>query len=115
MSEVVGMMEIALFLACLLFAGVIFERFGSPALIGEIMVGCILGPELLDVIPHVGAVMLLGQVGLVFLVLEGGLHIDLETLQKIGNYCISLEPFPINLLFFFRKPIFTNFLSSGLN
>ena len=48
-----GMMQLALLFASLLSVGNVCEKFGCPALIGEIVVGVVLGPEVFNVVPHV--------------------------------------------------------------
>ena len=40
--------------------------------------------SLLALQPHKDAFIVLGQIGLVLLVLEGGMHIELKTLQLVG-------------------------------
>lgn len=74
------------FLIAIYVAGFIFSRFlRMPALVGEIVVGMLLGPELLNTfVPYPAAFVLLGQIGLVLLVLEAGIDIDLATLKIIG-------------------------------
>ena len=64
--------------------GLLFELAQCPALVGEIICGMILGPGVLGWVPFSDALALIGQIGLVLLVLEGGLHIELATLRKIG-------------------------------
>ena len=53
MEEIVEVLWLALLLCCLWFFGVLFERASCPALIAEIIVGCVLGPEVLNVVPEV--------------------------------------------------------------
>lgn len=65
-------------------AGAAVERVGCPALVAEILVGMVLGPPILDVVPYVPALTIVGQLGLLLLVLEGGINIELQTLKKIG-------------------------------
>jgi Kef-type K+ transport system membrane component KefB len=43
-----------------------------------------MGPEVLNVVSEVAGVRMLGLLGLLLIVLEGGLHIELATLRKIG-------------------------------
>jgi len=59
-------------------------RIGAPSLVGEILVGVLLGPPVLDFVPNPGVLMLVGEVGLVLLVVEAGLHVDVEMLEIIG-------------------------------
>ena len=58
-----------------------------PALVGQIFAGIICGPELLKIIasPYDQAFVLLGEIGLVLLVIEAGVDIDVMTLKLIGK------------------------------
>ena len=73
-----------LFVAAIWVVGKIFSRLGMPTLIGEIVVGCLMGPHMWDVVPEHRALMLYGEVGLMLLVLEAGLDVDVEMLRLIG-------------------------------
>ena len=70
--------------ACVWLAGKAVTRVGLPSLVGEIGVGVVLGPPLLNLVPVPEALMLFGEVGLMLLVLEAGLDVDLEMLKLIG-------------------------------
>jgi len=58
-----------------------------PSLVGQIFAGIICGPELLKIIsaPYDQAFVLLGEIGLVMLVIEAGVDIDVLTLKLIGK------------------------------
>lgn len=54
MEAIVEVLWLGLLLFCLWFFGAVAEEYAScPALIAEIVVGCVLGPEVLDVVPEV--------------------------------------------------------------
>lgn len=73
------------FLAATYIAGQISSRFlKMPGLVGEIFAGLVLGPPLLDYAPYPEALVMFGEVGLILLVLEAGIDIDLVTLKLIG-------------------------------
>lgn len=78
------LLQLALLALSIFAVGRAFEALNLPALVGEIVVGMILGPGVLDWVPYHDALALLGQIGLLLLVLEGGLHIELGMLKKIG-------------------------------
>lgn len=61
-------------------AGELFGLVRAP-LVGQIVVGLLLGPGLLDLVRHSEAFALVGLVGLLLLVEGGGLHLDLNTLR----------------------------------
>jgi Kef-type K+ transport system membrane component KefB len=67
-------------------SGVISARvFKMPNLVGEIVSGIILGPPLLEFVPNPEAWVMLGEIGLIILVIEAGIDIDLSTLKLIGT------------------------------
>lgn len=55
-----------LFFASIYVAGIAVQRFlGMPALVGEILIGILLGPSLLNIVPIPEAFVLLGEIGYV--------------------------------------------------
>jgi len=56
-----------------------------PSLVGEIFVGIFLGPSLANYVPSPISFVMLGEIGLILLVIEAGIDIDLTTLQLIGS------------------------------
>jgi Kef-type K+ transport system membrane component KefB len=73
------------FLAAAFVMGSLFSRARIPSLVGEIVTGIILGPPLANFVPNPEAFVLFGEVGLVLLVLEAGIDIDLTMLRLIGS------------------------------
>ncbi|KAL6049509.1 spore wall protein 2-like [Balamuthia mandrillaris] len=70
-------------LASLWAAGEVFSLFRSR-LVGQILVGILLGPGLLDYAPHPEAFTLIGLLGLLLMVAGAGLHLDLGPLKDVG-------------------------------
>jgi Kef-type K+ transport system membrane component KefB len=74
------------FFTAIYVAGQIASRLlKMPDLVGEIVAGILLGPPLADFVPNPEAFVLLGEVGLVLLVVEAGIDIDVSTLKLIGT------------------------------
>jgi hypothetical protein len=73
-----------LFLIALWIAGKAVGSAGMPPLVGELVVGVVMGPQLLAVVPSPESLMLYGEVGLILLVVEAGLDVDLQMLRTIG-------------------------------
>lgn len=74
-----------LYLASIYVIGYIGQRFLlMPSLVGQIVSGIIMGPALLDIVPYPEAFVLFGEIGLVLLVVEAGVDIDVTTLKLIG-------------------------------
>jgi len=65
-------------------AGKAASKLGLPTLVGEILVGVVLGPPVANLMPVPEALMLFGELGLMLLVLEAGLDVDLDMLKLIG-------------------------------
>jgi len=73
-------------LALFLLGDVVCRRIFRivPPLVGYIVIGTSMGPEGLNWIPHVGAWVILGNLGLVLLIAQAGLEMDLDILKQIG-------------------------------
>ena len=65
--------------------GELFERFKQPALIGEILAGILLGPQLFNLIPEQEIYQVLAEIGVMVLLFTVGLHIKLEDILKVGG------------------------------
>lgn len=75
-----------IYLASIYAIGFLFERvLFCPALVGQITAGIVLGPQLANIVPFAEAFVLLGEIGLVLLVIEAGVDIDVTTLKLIGK------------------------------
>ena len=75
--------------------GEICERLGQPAVLGELLAGVILGPSVLNFVPTgdgfaAGTVELLAGLGVVLLLFEVGLEIDLKAMFKVGPAAASV-------------------------
>lgn len=74
-----------LFIAAIFAMGQFSSRvLKMPNLVGEIFAGILLGPNLAKFVPNPEAWVLLGEIGLILLVIEAGIDIDLATLKIIG-------------------------------
>ena len=79
-------LELVAYVCALYFAGLFAERLSCPALVGEILIGMALGPHggklLRDDVAS--ALSIAGQIGLLLMVCEGGLSMDLSVLKAQG-------------------------------
>ncbi|MCL5026241.1 MAG: cation:proton antiporter [Chloroflexi bacterium] len=84
---------LALIIAAAKGAGWLSSRAGQPAVFGELLVGVLLGPTVLDVMsnaslggPHLqDTIFLLGSLGAVMLLFLAGLETDLSDLRRVGG------------------------------
>jgi len=75
-----------LYLACIYVLGQFVSRvLKMPCLVGEIFCGILLGPPLADIVPNPGALVLIGEIGLILLVVEAGIDIDLTVMELVGT------------------------------
>lgn len=86
---------VMLFIASLWFAGKLVIRLGMPALVGEIIFGIILGPHLLNLAGDEGSefLIVIGEIGLVMLVVEAGIDVDVGMLKLIGPRGVAIAVF----------------------
>jgi Kef-type K+ transport system membrane component KefB len=74
------------YLCAIYTVGFLFEHIlFCPSLVGQIAAGILLGPQLANIVPYTEAFVLLGEIGLVLLVIEAGVDIDVTTLKLIGK------------------------------
>ena len=79
----------------------IAERYGQPAMIGEIAAGLILGPSLVNLIQPSAALTAIADLGILLLMLLAGMEIDLIRLYRSftgRNLWISLTGFVLPLV-----------------
>jgi Kef-type K+ transport system membrane component KefB len=72
-----------------LFAN-IYERFGQPGLIGEIIAGVILGPSVLHWVRPDEALTTLAQMGVMFLLFRVGLEVRASDLMLVGRTALAV-------------------------
>jgi len=62
------------------------QRFGQPAVLGEVLAGVLLGPSLLGFVdPHDAVIGALAGLGVLVLLFEIGLHTDIRSLRTVGR------------------------------
>ena len=71
--------------------GAIAQRFGQPAVVGELIAGVLLGGSVLGILdPKDPVIHALAELGVLVLLFEIGLHTDLRSLVKVGNEAITV-------------------------
>jgi Kef-type K+ transport system membrane component KefB len=92
---------LSLILAAAKLAGAASNRLGQPAVFGEILVGLLLGPTLLNVmawpifaeptgtadahVPLLGLITDLAEIGVILLMFVAGLETDLDQMRRVGR------------------------------
>ncbi len=59
-----------------------------PEIVGLIIAGIVLGPHALDLLPEGGAVELLGKVGLIYIMFQAGLEIDMNEFEENRSHSV---------------------------
>jgi Kef-type K+ transport system membrane component KefB len=75
---------LALILIGAKLAGLLSQRFGMPAVFGELLLGLVLGPSLLNIVAPDEALHLLGQIGVIVLMFMAGLETEIDELRNVG-------------------------------
>lgn len=70
---------------------------GLPFLLALILLGALLGPEVLGLAAHGRAVDLLAELGVAFLLFDVGLHLSARTLWTARRYLFAFAPLQIGL------------------
>ena len=71
-------------------AAEIAERVKVPAVVGEIVAGLIIGPSALGLLPSDEVLVILGEVGVILLLFDVGLEIDLGELLSVGRAALAV-------------------------
>ena len=62
--------------------GELFERFNQPAMIGEVLAGCILGPSLLNVVGVSTELKTISDLGVLLLMILAGMEIEIDEIRN---------------------------------
>jgi Kef-type K+ transport system membrane component KefB len=96
-------------------AGILAERWGQPAVLGELLAGVLLGPSVLGILPVIGTdgyviFHFLAELGVVLLLFEIGLTTDLKAMFRVGPAALAVAavgvalPFALGFLFWAHGP-----------
>lgn len=85
-------------------AGILAERWGQPAVLGELLAGVLLGPSLLGILPVIGTdgyviFHFLAELGVVLLLFEIGLTTDLKAMFRVGPAALAVATVGVALPF----------------
>jgi len=78
----------AIVMVIILLAPMLIKRLKIPGLVGTILAGTLVGPSVLGLLERDDTIILLGTVGLLYLMFMAGLSIDLNKFEKNRNKSI---------------------------
>jgi Kef-type K+ transport system membrane component KefB len=82
--------------------GVLAQRIGQPAIVGELIAGMILGKSVLGILDPADPVILsFSELGVLILLFEIGLHTNLKSLMKVGSEALAVALVGVALPFAF--------------
>jgi Kef-type K+ transport system membrane component KefB len=73
---------LALVLAAALIGGRVASRIGYPPILGEIVAGILFGPPVIGILQRNEAIDVLGEFGILLMMLYIGMHLDLSDLKR---------------------------------
>uniref|UniRef100_A0A7S3PTY2 EF-hand domain-containing protein n=1 Tax=Chaetoceros debilis TaxID=122233 RepID=A0A7S3PTY2_9STRA len=82
--------KVLVFLIAIFVTGLFAQRMGMPSLVGEIFIGFLLGPPLANVVPYEKALVLIGEIGLIALILQAGIELDVAQLRTTGTRAMAI-------------------------
>jgi Kef-type K+ transport system membrane component KefB len=83
-------LKTVIFLMASWIMAVLSQLIGLPSLVGEITTGFVLGPPLLDFVAFPEAMVLIGSFGLIGLLLDSGINLDIAQLKETGSRAVLL-------------------------
>mmetsp|Transcript_44623 Transcript_44623/g.45277 ORF Transcript_44623/g.45277 Transcript_44623/m.45277 type:complete len:797 (+) Transcript_44623:81-2471(+) len=84
--EFLDLYKTIVYFTCIYVLGQFASRvLKMPSLVGEIFCGIFLGPPLANIVPNPEALVLIGEIGLILLVIEAGIDIDLTVMKLVGT------------------------------
>jgi Kef-type K+ transport system membrane component KefB len=108
------LLVLASILAAAKLLGELAERFGQPAVLGELLAGVLLGRSVLGIVPADGVeaelIHLLAELGVLLLLFEIGLETDLQEMFRVGAASLAVAlvgvalPFAFGYLFWRYAP-----------
>jgi Kef-type K+ transport system membrane component KefB/nucleotide-binding universal stress UspA family protein len=76
-------------MTAILAAPLVMQRLRGPTLVGMILAGTILGPSVLGLLERDATIVLLGTVGLLYLMFVAGVSIDLPRFERLRGWSIG--------------------------
>jgi Kef-type K+ transport system membrane component KefB len=84
------LVSILVILVAAKLAAELAERIGIPAVAGEIVAGIAIGPSVLGLVKPNEILTVLGELGVILLLLEVGMHMDLRELRSVGRNAMTV-------------------------
>ena len=95
------LISLGILFLCAIIGGIIATKFKQPAVFGLLLVGAIIGPNLLNLVQDMNMITMMAEFGAILLLFIIGLEFDVSKLMKLGvrSLLIGLLKFAIVLFF----------------
>ncbi|MBK5288547.1 MAG: cation:proton antiporter [Acidimicrobiia bacterium] len=90
MSPAEVLRDVLVVLVAAKIAAELAERIGIPAVVGEIVAGVLIGPSLLGLVSTTSALEVLAELGVILLLLQVGMEMDIKELAAVGRASVSV-------------------------
>ena len=80
---------IAIVLATILFVPMVCRKIRIPSIVGFILVGIVVGPYGLDLISGGSAIQTLGKIGMLYIMLQAGIEVDINDFRQQRRHAIA--------------------------
>lgn len=84
------LLDILIVLVAAKLAAEVAERLGVPAVVGEITAGVLIGPSVLGMVGSTEVLEVLGELGVILLLLQVGLEMDVRDLAAVGRASMTV-------------------------
>jgi Kef-type K+ transport system membrane component KefB len=84
------LINVAVILIFTKVGGMISKRFGVPSVLGQVLIGVILGPSILGILRPDIFLDEVGQIGVIFLMFLAGLDTEVESMKSIGKQSLLI-------------------------
>lgn len=84
------LLDILIVLVAAKIAAEVAERIGFPPVVAEILAGVVIGPSVLDLVGTEETLLVLGEIGVILLLLQVGMEMDLGELGAVGRASVSV-------------------------
>jgi Na+:H+ antiporter len=84
------LLDILIVLVAAKLAAEIAERVGFPPVVAEILAGVVIGPSVFDLVGTNQTLRVLGEIGVILLLLQVGMEMDLRELGAVGRASVSV-------------------------
>ncbi len=105
------LISLGILFLCAIIGGIIAARFKQPAVFGLLLVGAIIGPNLLNLVQDVNIINIMADFGAILILFIIGLEFDVSKLMGLGarSILIGLLKFAIVLFFGYETTLLLGF------